>query len=945
MSFTSRTAATAACILAILLAFCRPAAGQQNTGRISGTVLEESTSEAVIQAAVMLLSPADSTLIRGVVTDGTGRFSIHAPAGSYIVKFSLLGYADKCIDIQHTPSKEGLDMGKVTLEQETIFLASSVVTARAQMITVVEDTVSYNTAAFNLPEDAMLEDLLKKIPGLEVNGGTVTLQGRPISEIYVNGERFFSGNVKAGLKSITADMIDKINAYERESDLARITGVDDGEQVPVLDLKIKKNMLDKWKAQLNMGGGTESRYTGRMSANRISKDKQVTVVLSQRNTASLAGVSLTSRNQLGTGSAGDRTAREAGVTFSRKKPTLTLNGNMHYDGTLRTAEGNNRTENISASSVSYTNSLSDISSCSNVVKADMTLEWRPDKNNTFYVKPVFTYTGSGSRTTSRSSYFKGNPYLKVDDPSQWIGGDIQDDPLKELRSNFNSSLSHSYSDKFVPEVSATYTHRFSKKGRSLSFNTKDSFTAIDEDQFNRYRTRYYKIARNPDSTLIRGMYVDTDTRYINLAGQLTYSEPIAKGLYLQTTLRTNREIRLNDKSHYRISDSRPGWAPTEERGFSGAKASLPSGWEQTRREDLSSQGRYDFTGLSLVLNLRFTRKKFNMTAGGTLRPQHTTLSREGSEDVTKRFFRVAPNISLRYKPTSHKQLAFNYSNWAVLPSMYQLMPVNSGTNPLYVHIGNPDLKAGLVHSMTASYNSSNIKKQSSLIFSGSARITRDMICTITSYDQDSGVRTTTQGNIDGNWQMTSSLVFNKTFQDTRFSISNHTGAEYHNDVAYLYNSGKKVDEVNHARRLMAKERLDLNFRTRWIETELNLKGEYTAERSNLRPEINGDICNVSAGITTDVIFPWKMRLSTDFSYMVQRGYAYSELNRDYMIWNASLSQPFLKGRMTLRAEATDILGQLPNLTRTFGSQTRGVNFYNGYTQYVLLRLIFRLGKK
>ncbi len=944
--------------LVALLGTTGQAAAQGGT-RITGLVVEESgpqiTTEEnansalqpVIQAAVILLAPGDSALIGGVMTDGQGRFSLRAQPGSYILKISLLGYADRFFDIQCTPAQGGMDLGTIILQTEASFLAGAMVTAQANVVTVAEDTLVYNPAAFHLPEDAMLEDLLRKIPGLSIDGGEVTLHGKPIGQLLINGERFFSGNVKAGLKSLTADMVEKINAYERESDFTRITGVDDGEREPVLDLKIKKGFLDLWKTQTNLGGGSSTRYSGRINANNIGKNRQITVVAGQRNTSGQAGIGTTGRNQLGTGSAGDRMSREAGITFSRKNKVLNLNGNVHYDGNVREATSRNKNEYLSSSSLSWNNTNYLTNSLNHTVKSDMVVEWKPGKNHTIYVKPEFQYVQNGNVSGYHSAYFVKNPYEYVTDPNDWLEQEYDTDPLKGARSNTGDNITSNYNHRTSTTVTASWTYRFAKKGRTLSLRTKDSYSTSEEDLFNSYRTRYYRIAKNPDSLQIRALRSLTEGSTTALMAQVAWNEPLGNGFHLQATLRAQREIRTNDKDYYNLARIDPSWRPVALGPHRNAINSLPAGYEAGYTDNLSAHGRYDYYSGAAVISLRYVRKKFNMTLGGTLRPQRTVLSwyeENVKKDLENRYFQVAPNITIRYNPRKTEQCSFTYSNWASLPSMYQLIPVNSGTNPLYIHTGNPDLKPAQVHNMSLSYNISNIKRQQSLVLNGTFRLTEDQITTVTSYDHETGIRTTQQGNIGGNWRATGSMVFNKTFGESGWSVSNHTGGEYQNNVSYLYDTKKKVDEINVAPRLMVKEQFDLNYRGEWLETGLNARAEYTMERSNLRPEVNGDVLNLAVGASTVVTFPWGMRLSTDFAVMDQRGYYYDELNRQYYIWNASLAQPMLKKKMTLRLEAFDMLGQLSSMTRTFGSQSRAVSFYNGINSYVMLRAIIRLGQ-
>lgn len=944
--------------LVVLLGTAGEAAAQGGT-RITGLVVEEagpqiiteenanSALQPVIQAAAILLAPGDSALIGGVMTDGQGRFSLRAQPGGYILKISLLGYADRFFDIQCTPAQGGMDLGTIILQTEASFLASAVVTAQANVVTVAEDTLVYNPAAFHLPEDAMLEDLLRKIPGLSIDGGEVTLHGKPIGQLLINGERFFSGNVKAGLKSLTADMVEKINAYERESDFTRITGVDDGEREPVLDLKIKKGFLDLWKTQTNLGGGSSTRYSGRINANNIGKNRQITVVAGQRNTSGQAGIGTTGRNQLGTGSAGDRMSREAGITFSRKNKVLNLNGNVHYDGNVREATSRNKNEYLSSSSLSWNNTNYLTNSLNHTVKSDMVVEWKPGKNHTIYVKPEFQYVQNGNVSGYHSAYFVKNPYEYVLDPNDWLEQEYDTDPLKGARSNTGDNITSNYNHRTSTTVTASWTYRFAKKGRTISLRTKDSYSTSEEDLFNSYRTRYYRIAKNPDSLQIRALRSLTEGSTTALMAQAAWNEPLGNGFHLQATLRAQREIRTNDKDYYNLAKIDPSWRPVALGPHRNAINSLPAGYEAGYTDNLSAHGRYDYYSGAAVISLRYVRKKFNMTLGGTLRPQRTVLTwyeEDVKKDLENRYFQVAPNITIRYNPRKTEQCSFTYSNWASLPSMYQLIPVNSGTNPLYIHTGNPDLKPAQVHNMSLSYNISNIKRQQSLVLNGTFRLTEDQITTVTSYDHETGIRTTQQGNIGGNWRATGSMVFNKTFGESGWSVSNHTGGEYQNNVAYLYDTKKKVDEINVAPRLMVKEQFDLNYRGEWLETGLNARAEYTMERSNLRPEVNGDVLNLAVGASTVITFPWGMRLSTDFAVMDQRGYYYDELNRQYYIWNASLAQPMLKKKMTLRLEAFDMLGQLSSMTRTFGSQTRAVSFYNGINSYVMLRAIIRLGQ-
>ena len=580
-------------ILALVLSVPAIAQTQEQNAYIRGVVTDEATEQSILQAAVMALSPADSSIVKGTMTNTDGRFHLDVPMGNYILKVSMLGYSDRYLDITFPDTKNGLDVGNLALSTDAIFLESAVVSAKANVVTVVEDTLVYNPAAFRLPEDAMLDDLLKKIPGLEITGGVITLHGKEISDLYVDGKRFFGGNVKTGLKSLSADMIDKVNAYERESDFTRISGIDDGEKEPVLDIKIKPNKLKGWHNRIGLGYGTEGRYNGRFNANKITKKKQTTVILTQRNLASQAGINTTSRSQIGTGSAGDRTTREAGINYSRTKKTIEFNGSLHYDGNERDAQSRSRVQNINATSHSFTNTNSGIYSMMNKGKGDFTLEWKPNKKNTLYVKPEFIYTGNGTKNKADGSYFTKDPYELVSDPNDWIGFDIPDDPLKSIRSNSTDNLTHNYSDAFQAHITLTFTHRFEKKGRSLTFRTKDSFYGTTGNQFNSYLTRYYKYKKNPDSLLVRKLHLNTFDRTWYFLGQLSYNEPLGGGFHVQLTARTERSIKTNIRDLFFLQELDPTWLPPLSLGRREAFASLPENYRDGFDPSFSYEGKYE----------------------------------------------------------------------------------------------------------------------------------------------------------------------------------------------------------------------------------------------------------------------------------------------------------------------------------------------------------------
>lgn len=927
-----------AAALVFVFIYCLSAFAQAKV-TVSGTVVENDTSLPMMQAAVQLLSPRDSSSIAGTVTDLDGRFTLRAVPADYIVKFSYLGFTTRYLDIHVTPSANGTDLDVIRMEPDNERLENSVVTAKAPIVTVVADTVVYNPEAFRLDDDAMLEDLLKKIPGLEIKGETITLQGRAISELLINGERFFSGNVRTGIQSLSADMVDKINAYERESDFARITGIDDGEEVPVLDIRIKKNMLDGWKGNTNTGAGSDWRYALRLNANNIKKDKQNTVMASWRNINDKISLNNASRTQLGGGSGGDNSRREAGYTFSSKWDKGKMEGNVHYNGNRRLAVSDNEAEHIVASGNYFTDSHSNVNAGANTPKGDVRVEWRPVKNITLVLKPTFNWNVNDSFTHTLGGNYSSDP-----------SGISDSTTLRAITKNNTDNGNLNLQNKFNGSIYFQVTRRFdSKKGRSLTFAVSDNSTITSTNTVTRYRTRYYKIKRNPDSVLLRRQYTDLDSYNHSLYGSVSYNEPLGNGWHFQTILRTDLRLNESRRNIYDLKKCDSDWEiPDNVRTGAALSHSLPSAYREYQQEDISSLGHYNFRVAALTTNVRYVRKKLNMTAGFIARPQHTRLTYldDGQEKEFKtKVFTFSPNFKIDWKPKKTRKFTANYRTNTGNPSVYDLLPISSGTNPLYLHFGNPKLEPSITHNFQLSYNHSNVRKQNSLICNASYKSINNSVSNSTIYDTETGGRTVTPMNIDGKWTANFSVVYNKTFdKEGRFSISEHLSGQYDNNVSFLYNSKIKADEINTATRMMLKESLDANYRNDWLELTVNLGAEGTDEHSLLRPDMDQRPYTLNAGFTSMFIFPMKLRLTTSFATIAQRGFSYEEFNREYYVLNASLSKT-IKKKATLKLEASDLLHQLPNLTRAFSAERRSITVYNGINSYVLARFIYRFDIK
>ena len=268
-------------LLLLLVCTCATLSWAQSGKRITvtGSVIDGDDKSPVGQATVQLLSLPDSTMVVGNVTNNNGVFSIAARPGKYVLKISFVGYLTQEKSLQLTAGKPSVNIGTVTLPTDAIMLGEAVIVAEAPQVTISEDTIGYNASAYRTPEGAMLEELVKKLPGAEIDDdGNIKINGKEVKKIMVDGKEFFGGDVKTGLKNLPVDMVEKLKTYDKKSDLARITGIDDGEEETVLDLTVKKGMNQGWFGNVDLAAGTEDRYAGRAMINRFYDKTQFTLL-------------------------------------------------------------------------------------------------------------------------------------------------------------------------------------------------------------------------------------------------------------------------------------------------------------------------------------------------------------------------------------------------------------------------------------------------------------------------------------------------------------------------------------------------------------------------------------------------------------------------------------------------------------------------------------------
>ena len=941
----------------LLIGISSAVAFAQTKGRVtvSGTVIDKEDNSPVMQATVQLLSLPDSTMATGNVTNNNGRFSLEARPGKYVLKVSFVGYTPYMKEMQLTSSKATVNVGKIALGTDAVMLSEAVVTAEAPPVTVSGDTLGYNASAYRTPEGAALEELVRKIPGAEVDDdGNVKLNGKSISKLLVDGKEFFGGDVKTGLQNLPADMVEKISAYDRQSDNARITGIDDGEEEAVLDLTVKKGMNQGWIGNMDAGIGdgksedgsdTPYRYTANVNINRFGShgdnSSQFTLIGRANNVNDMrfggGGGPRWRRNN------GLTASKEFGLNYAMENEKFEFGISARYNYRDNDAVSVSQVENfLPTGNSSFSNSNGWNRNKNQNMNANMSLEWRPDSMTTLFMRGNMSWGDSDGRSNSLSATFNSDPYAVVADPNNYLDFDSEsNEELDAIRVNASKVGSLSESKSLSANGNVQLTRKLNNEGRNITLRLIGSYGDSESERYSNNLTRYYTVVDGiptfNEDTIRR--YITTPTNNYNLGAEVSYSEPLADKVYLQFSYRFQYGYSESDNSTYDLLNS-------IYKNNQFVLGTLPNDFSNSWLDpEQSKYAEYQNFNHDARVMLRINKKTWRLSAGVAFRPQQTKLSyQKGAADIdtTRNVFNFSPEVDFRYQPQRQTQLRFSYRGRSSSPSMENLLPITDDSNPLNIRTGNPGLKPSFSHNLELRYNTFNMDAQRGIFSHVSGSFTQNSISNIREYNEKTGGWTSKPENINGNWNVFGMFGMNTALKaNPKFTFDTFTNLSYANNVGYLTMAGMKEAQKNTTTNLSLGERLGGRYRNDWLEIGLNGSINYSFEKDKLNPENNQEPYTFSYGGNVQIYAPWGTTISTNITNQARRGYSDSNMNRNELIWNAQVAQSFLKGSLTLSLEWNDILREQSNITRSLTSTGRSVYTYNGVNSYGMVRVIYR----
>ena len=875
-----------------------------------GVVVDKENGEGIPFASIRFCNPKDSSLIKGVAAESDGTFYLaDLSKREYLVVVSSIGYNNYYRTVNLRSVKRLFDAGRIELAFDVVQLKEAVVTANVPKVEASGDSLVYSTKAYKVPEGSMLEDLIKKFPGAKVDeNGNLTLNGKTVTKILIGGKEFFVSDMSVAMKNIPADMVDNIKFYDKKSDLARVTGIDDGNEEPVLDLSVKKDMTRGVFSNIDIAGGTRERYNVKLNVNRFKPDENYTLIGDLRNVEGKWSWDngTTKRNSLRS-------------NFFKKTEKLEIGGDVNYSYAGGDASTTSSSETfLDEKNSSFSNNVSRNIYGNYNFDANLRIEWKPDTLTNIIFRPRFSFSDNSSWNDGLSATFNQDPYMFTKSPLE----DIMNETLFVDGSRINRTVNNSYTNAFYRNagMELQFFRRLNSKGRSITLRSEGSYSDNDSRQFNRSDVNYFlfKSVTGGDSVYYRNQFYKTPADNRDISAHVMYTEPIANKVYLKFGYKFTYRFNNNNRSTYDLTPY-IDFSDVVKLGF------LPDYYGEPLK-DLSKFAEYDNAINSGDIALQIDREKMNLNVGLRLENVNTTMDCDqvGLDTVVSRnITNISPNLFFRYRFDKHTQLRINYHSYTSQPDMISMLPIRDETNPMWITEGNPNLKSSFTNRVNVSFHTYNPEKQRGIYCHTYFTNTFNNISSKITYDNQTGGVVSRSENVNGNWSSGMFFGFNTPFKNERFSVDSHSGISLNNNVGYARMSSTEDSRKNRTFTGNLHEWLRLNFRNDvW---ELSMTGNIEYERADNKLLSSGDLelFRYGYGFEGLVNLPYNIKLSTDINHSVRTGYADDAFNTDELVWNAQLSYSFLKEKKaTFSLELYDILQERSIITRSMSATSR-----------------------
>ena len=905
---------------------------------VSGRVIDTELREPMVQASVQLFRAKDSTFVGGSITDLRGNFSVEAPGnGIYRLKISSVGFQpiEREVTLRRNQSQ---DLGLLMMSSDAVLLKETVVTGRAAQVVVKKDTLVFNPEAFRTPEGSPIEELIKRIPGAEVDDdGNITVNGKKIEKILLDGKEFMLGDVETALKNLPVSIIQSVKFYDQQSDQARITGIEDGNKEAVLDFTIKKGMNRGYMTNLDLAGGTHHRYATRGMGSSFTDNMRFVLMGNLNNQEENAGWwnrrGLNARKMLGTNlnyDDGKKLKMDASVRWNHR-------------------DGDNFNENASENFYSqdyrtFSNSRSKSLTQSNNWWGNIRLEWKPDTLTNILMRANGSTGSNDGISTSANATFTDDPYLTVGDPLNELSA------LNDIIVNRSQGAGLSYGENKNAWAMLQLYRRLNARGRNVTLRLEGSMGDSENRSTSNNEVYLHRVKNvaGEDSTYFTARYNTTPSDNQGYVLSALYSEPLWKGAHLQASYEMRYSQNKSDRQTYDFSHlaTNPftGIVPDYREWDPWLSTLTPLDGYLDR--SLSRYSEYKNYTHNIRLMLRHYQEEYEYNVGVLVQPQQSNFIQDYRGvyvDTVRNVTNLTPTLDFHYKFSDQHDIWLHYRGDTRQPEMTQLLDITDDSNPLYITQGNPGLKPQFTNSLNVYYKNYIARYKRSIVLYGNYRHIRNSISNLVRYNAETGGSTSRPENINGNWNADGGFNFSTALDSAaHWNVGSDTRLRYNNYVSYVAQAQADAQK-NTTRTTNLNQRLNASFRNDWLEVTVDGSVRYQHSRNELQPTANLDTWRFSYGGQVMLRLPHDIEISTNLHENSRRGYNDPSSNTNELIWNGQVSKTFLKTKtLVVALNFYDLLGQQSNYERWVNASGRSDTRFNSINSYAMLHVRYRL---
>lgn len=899
------------------------------TAVVKGVITDTTSKQNLLNTSVVLLNAKDSMMVSFTRSNAKGFFEIkNLKAGKYLLLSSYPSYADY-VDAINLTDTSIVDLGRIAMILKANILKEVIVKQQIGAIKLKGDTTEYTADSFKVQANATVEDLLKKLPGIQIDkNGNITAQGEKVQKVLVDGEEFFGDDPTLVTQNLRADMIEKVQVFDKKSDQADFTGIDDGEKNKTINLKLKDNKKNGYFGKINAGGGTDGYHDNQAMVN-IFKNKQKFAVYGIVSNTGKTGLNWQDRDNYGESFLSNADYDENNGYFSINSSSDFLDS---WDGQFR-GQG---FPLVQTGGIHYNNKWNDDRQNINGNYKILQLHMNGGSaTNSQYILPDTLYYNNYKEDFAKQilrNRLNGSYEFKIDSSSSLkitADGGIDHSISKTVSTsqaldinllpvNSSDRTLSSEGDTRTVNSNLLWRKKFKKKGRTISFNLRQSFSNNDATGYLYSENQFYSkgvIAQKQ----ITDQYKTTKTVNQGYDTKITYSEPLSAS----SSLVLNYGIVVNNSNSTRNSFNKDG---------GGKYSELDSIYSNDYRFNiLTHKGGFAYT---------LVKKKLRFSAGNNVGITSFNQTENFTKSEVKRnFINWYPSTSLSYKFSSQKRLSFNYYGNTQQPSINDLQPVASNDDPLNIYIGNPNLKPAFENEFSFNFSDykvltdRNLWTSFSYNFTGNAISSRDNIDT-------SGKRIYQSINVTGNRSYNGYIDYGFKLKklDLRLGFNGNFNAQ--RNVSIVNDVNNITNSVSYTAGMYLSKDVDKKY-----SISISPNATYTSSTSSVQKSIQTNYWTFSLSPNVDVYLPLKFQIHSDADINFRQKTSVFDNNTNVILWNAWVGKKFMKkDALLLKATVNDLLNQNLGFSRTVSNNYITQNTYATIQRYFMLSVVWNFTK-